>query len=505
MSHISFNQYYTLKPDNGKTLVLSAFPGRNMVNGVEDSFTNIIHPIYAMILSFIDGRDYSDCISEASTELDVPEELIKNFVDMLLDRSTTTMIKNQMGISVFPPYTIVTTNDTRVEKRYSKDFFFFDEVDLRMSRHMSPSTITFMLNNICVTDCVYCYQDKSRKVSCSIPLDRILELIREARSLNVNSIDVIGGEYFLYPYWREVLSELRKYNYNPYLSTKIPLKEDDIKFLSSLNVLDIQISLDTLIEEHLIPSLKVKKGYTLELMHSLNLLDRYNIPIRIHSVLTKYNDTIEDMASVFSFIRKIKNIKSWHIVKGDPSLYPRAPYSEIEIQPQHLNRIIDYLESIDKQGYLQIKYPERVVDDDTDKNDGALIITDEENNNLKKKLDKFFQRSFCSGLFSSLYILPDGNVTMCEQLYWNNDFIVGNVMSQSIEEIWNSDKAKSLFFIKQTDIPEDSKCHTCNYFNQCRNLRQICYREVIRKYGTTKWYYPDPNCPFNQEIETTKQ
>lgn len=86
---------------------------------------------------------------------------------------------------------------------------------------------------------------------------------------------------------------------------------------------------------------------------------------------------------------------------------------------------------------------------------------------------------------------------MCEQLYWNKNFIVGNILSQNIAEVWNSEKAKSLYFIRQDSIPKDSRCSTCQYFDNCRSIRQVCYREIIRKFGKDKWYYPDVNCPFS--------
>lgn len=91
---------------------------------------------------------------------------------------------------------------------------------------------------------------------------------------------------------------------------------------------------------------------------------------------------------------------------------------------------------------------------------------------------------------------------MCEQLYWNKDFIIGNIMENSIEEVWNSPKAQSLFFINQKDIPSDSRCSTCSDFIKCRETRQVCYRDIIKKYGATKWYYPDVKCPYT--ARTTK-
>lgn len=47
-------------------------------------------------------------------------------------------------------------------------------------------------------------------------------------------------------------------------------------------------------------------------------------------------------------------------------------------------------------------------------------------NEINKR--KFFSRSYCSGLFSSLFILPNGKVTMCEELYWYSKFIVCNIL-----------------------------------------------------------------------------
>lgn len=489
MQHIIFNPDYVLKPDDGKALIMAALVGRNSQKGITDSFTNIIHPIYAMILSFIDGQDHDECIRRAATELDVPSDLVSNFVDSITNNPEQVYYKNSDGFSVFPPNTIIAIDTTEIKHRYTPELFEYDRVNLQMGRHKTPSSLTLMFNNICMTDCIYCYQDKTRKVGCSIPLDRILELIHEAYSLHVNTIDVIGGEFFLYKHWREVLHELRKYGYNPYLSTKIPLGEDDIKYLAELNVHDIQISIDSFIENHLIKSLKVREGYAEKLKHSLFLLDKYGIPMMIHTVLTQYNDSIEDMQSIYDIIKNLKNLIDWHVVKGDPTLYPKTDYKNIEISESKMDSIIDFLEKINQQNEVIIHYPSK-----GDFKATAILNSSEENKNALAKA--FFKRSFCSGLFSSLYILPDGLVTMCEQLYWNKQFIIGNVITQTIAEVWNSDKANKIYHITQNDIPKDSLCHTCDKFDICRSVRQVCYRDIIRKYGKDKWYYPDVNCPY---------
>ena len=119
----------------------------------------------------------------------------------------------------------------------------------------------------------------------------------------------------------------------------------------------------------------------------------------------------------------------------------------------------------------------------------------------KKASFNFFDRGFCSGNYSSLFILPDGNVTMCEELYWIDTFFLGNVLQSSLEEIWNSSRALSLFNIKQESVPSDSLCSKCKDFVKCRSLKQVCYKEIIKNYGEDKWYYPDVNCPYTKNVE----
>ncbi len=490
LSYISFNPLYTLEPDDGRALILARLVGRNLLKDIDDSFTNAVHPIYAMILSFADGGEKNQCINAAACYLGVEPKLVADFIESLIDNPNQVYLKSKDGISSFPPHTIVSSSTPQQEKRYDAALFNYDKADVRMKRHFTPSTLTLMVNNVCLTDCVYCYQDKSRVANCTIPIERILQIIHEAKKLHVNTFDVIGGEFFLYKHWKEVLAELTKLGYSPYLSTKMPLSPDIVDTLAELKIRDIQISLDTLIEEHLITSLGVKHGYAQQMIQSLRLLNERHIPVMIHSVVTRHNGTVDDMKSLYEVLCSLPNIIDWHIVKGDPTLYPRRPYSEIEVSDNDLATVSAYLNSLTAEAKFGIRSPQP----------DALAESPAEisNNNQNKTAEEAFfgNRTFCSGLFSALYILPDGKVTMCEQLYWNPQFIIGDVCKNSIAEIWNSEKAKSLFFIKQDDIPTDSLCHSCARFDDCRNLRQVCYREIVKKYGNSRWYYPDVNCPF---------
>lgn len=499
MKYLLFNPNYVLKPDDGKALLMVRYLGRNLVEGIDDSSTFLLHPIHAMILSFMDGREDDLCIHDAAECLDVPVQLVKDFVDKLTDNPNEVLVEiSETTGSHFFPKTIISCEEETLNKRYTPEMFDYTEVKIRLTRHKTPSRITLMFNNICYTDCIYCYEDKSVKMHCQIPFERIIELIHEARKLNVITFDVVGGEFFLYDKWREVLAELRKYDFDPYLSTKMPIGEEDVKLLADLKVHDIQVSLDSLIEEHLIRSIRVKEGYVERMNSFLDLLDKYGIPVMLHTVLTQYNDTVEDMASIYDVLKRHKNIHDWHIVKGEETLYPRTDYTHIEISPIAMKTIADWFGELKKTAAFPIVYPEIPTQETTQQ----LLTQEEEMRKQEKDMESFFSRAYCSGLFTSLYILPTGKVTICEQLYWQNPrFYVGDVMKNSLEEIWNSKESNDLFYLKQSDIPEDSLCHICKDFSKCREGRQVCYREIIKKYGKDKWYYPDVACPYAKCLE----
>ena len=92
------------------------------------------------------------------------------------------------------------------------------------------------------------------------------------------------------------------------------------------------------------------------------------------------------------------------------------------------------------------------------------------------KMSEFEKRNRCVANQSGLVILPNGDVTICEELYWHNSFILGNISKSSIEDIWRSDKAQSLFNLKQEDVSKDSNCSKCDIFSRCRYNKGVCCR-----------------------------
>lgn len=478
MSYITFNPIYILKPNDGSTLLLPKELIRE--NGVVKGGSEfVLHPLHAMILNFVNGEDYNETIEKIAIHLKVDKVLVKKFVDVLLDNPQFVKLRGKALPDSYylPPMTII-SSDKKRKTIYPPEAFLTDKIDIRHKRHISPTNLTLMVNNKCVTDCFYCYADKRKPVDCSISLERLEQLIEEARTIGVKNIDVIGGEFFLYEYWKELLSVLHKNDYYPYLSTKVPLNEEVVKNLAELKIKDLQISLDTLVEEHLSAMLQVKGGYIEKLKKTFLLLNEFHIPLYVHTILTSKNDSVDDMQSVFNFIKSFDNVKEWKLDVAAPTLYRQYAYDIIKPKEHQVDKIINYLKTIEKSGCFDIIYPRKL----------SYIIQE------KDKERQFNNRAICTGNYSNLFILPDGNVTICEELYWHERFIIGNVKKQNLMEVWNSKEAVELYYLSQKEIPKDSKCSRCTIYTECRQGKGICWKSVIKEFGKDKWYYPDPLC-----------
>ena len=111
------------------------------------------------------------------------------------------------------------------------------------------------------------------------------------------------------------------------------------------------------------------------------------------------------------------------------------------------------------------------------------------------RAEAFAKRAFCTANTRNLVILPDGKVTVCEELYDYPEFIIGDLKKQTIRELWTSQKALSLFQQVQSTFPDDSACKNCEDFVECRQGKGVCYKNILKAYGIANWQYPDPGCP----------
>lgn len=489
---ITLNPQYVLKQDDGCVVLIGKKALADADGNFEESVNSVIHPFHAKILSYVNGDEYDETIDRISNDLEIPKDKVKYFIDKIIENENRVGPVYKSAIIGFPRHTLI-KSDYKRPNPYKPSDFNYDHVDVKVKRHMTPSTLTLMTGNQCSTNCVYCYADKRHPVGLQIPLERVSEIVKEAKEVGVIDFDLIGGEVFLYKNWRELLKIFMDNGYEPYLSTKHPLEEDDIKYLSDVGLTHLQISLDSMIPDHLHKILGVKEDYAAKMQHTFRLLEKYHIPVIIHTIINRHNDTKEDLQSIYDFLCSLSNVRYWLPEVVGPSIYAKTDFNDFKPRKEVFSELSDKMEELIKVSKFKII------------NGISKELGDDEEQDFDAKMNTFMSRGLCSGNFSHMYILPTGDVTICEELYWNKHFILGNIKEQSLMDIWTSEKALSLFNVKQEDFPEDSPCRKCEFFKDCRETRQICYRDAIKAYGEDKWYYPDVNCPYAPKpINNTK-
>lgn len=449
-------------------------------NGQDQSVISVIHPIYAMMLSFFNNTELEMAFSQIASFFSIPIGKVRAHMYMLIENPS--LVTN--GSSVFPKNMIVEYKNSMSLHHYKPEQFVYSNPDIKISRLEYPSDIICNVTLRCRTSCFYCYADRKGNEDKQMPIELLEKIMEEAKEIGVYRFQLMGGEVLLYKDWERALRKLAECGFQPHLSTKMPLTEKHIAVFKELNfACPIQISLDTLIKGHLYDILNVKDPYYDQIIHTFDLLEKYQVKYIVNTVVNKRNASLDDMKSLVDFFQGKKYLTKWGMNSAKCSMYIGNSYDTYKAPVEKVREIEQYIVELKNQNYFTFKVL-------------APSPTRDINSYTKEEKERIFnKRNLCSGNLNALYILPDGKVTICEELYWHPRFILGDLHTQTLEEIWNSSKAKNLFFIKQSDIQDSSACKTCEDFTNCKEFLHVCWRNVILAYGRENWDYPGIFCP----------
>ena len=488
---VVLNPDYHFKNDIDRVVLYS---GKQVKDYSSPDWISYLHPMQAQILSvFCEERSLVDQYKKLSFDLNLSIESIAKMIEPYIENETPiyTMFSGQK----IPLPTNVLIESKKKDKNFkyedyqTKDFYC-DNINITPDRlHKAPQSMLFMLTNKCITNCKYCYADRKTKHK-SLSTSKIIEIIEEAKELRMTYIDVIGGEIFCRKDWNIIIKKMVDNNLSPnYISTKVPITEYDIKQLLATGYKNVvQISLDALDDYVLNSIIGTHDGYVEKIKNSIRLLCEYGFTVQIDTILTKLNIKENYLLELFEYIKTIPNLAYWEIRVPEYSIYTPESFTEIQASKKEIDFIGHFIED-------EIKY----------KADFQIYFSDEASHYTYRKgktTDECFHGGACGILQDRLFILPDGKVSVCEQLYWHPQFIIGDLKEQTISEIWNSTKALKLFEMKANMFRNESRCHTCEALSSCNKRHKRCFVKAIKAYGLDNWDYPDPRCIYAPEIHS---
>lgn len=482
------NPHYHLRNDTKRILLFSKFRTDERSS---DNWYGFIHPLQALMLSFFTyRRSLEENILLLNEYFHCKKNEMEHFIMPFIENEGLLSTKWHGQEIVFPKNMLVQASEKDIYLNLKPQNFICYDLDFSGRRlYDAPLSMTFMLTNKCVTNCCYCYADTGSKFAARLSTARICELIEEAGRLPMKCVNLIGGEIFLHPDWAEILKKTVDCHVeSEYISTKMPLTQEIINTLLWTGYKGIvQVSLDSLNGDIISSSLKVSDDYLEEVKNGLLLLDDSGLNYQVATVLTTYNSNLDVMMELYDFLSGLKNIMVWNIVPVHDSLYSKVDdFQSLKPDYNLLEKLFKQLDEISKYSNLDIAFDRGYLHKKYYSDKGG---------------SKNFNGSKCPASNTHFFILPDGKVTICEQLYWHPFFIIGDVNKDGLCAVWNSER--SLYLAKEIwhEISTSSKCFRCKLSKECFESNNRCWADVMKAYGKNNYDYPDPRCEFADKMK----
>ena len=356
----------------------------------------------------------------------------------------------------------------------TKDKFDMKDGDLRLD---APLSLNYNVTTICPFSCLYCYHPLN-EIKPYISLSRVKTVLSQFKECGCESVTLSGGDPMVRQDIDEILEHLHKIDLFYTLSTKSIISNNRIDKLIDKAGLDrIQISLDSSKADIVERVIGAQPGYFHACIKQIEYMLSRGIDVRAKSVLTSYN---ADYLDEYFEMLNILGVKHVQVVgygrsgaRHEDSLFPTA------------DQMKNATESVEN---AKVKYPNMCIVG------GGYSI--QEAKPVGKECPIFEKRSVCNAGRFCVTMLPNGEVTVCEQLPYDKRYIIGDLSKENLMEWWNGETLKRWLSPPSRDIfAEGIACKTCNEDNyvKCHQKYSRCLRFCREYYGSTEM--PDTRCP----------
>lgn len=337
----------------------------------------------------------------------------------------------------------------------------------------NPTVASLCITESCNLDCTHCYQANNGKTMTYEETCAILEQLREHQVLHLT---ITGGEPFLHPQILDIVKYAKLLKFAITLQTNgLLINESFVSTIrESFTKLDyIQVSLEGSTRE--IHNLQRQNGYD-ELLKNIKILIQNEIKVVVNLTPTKYNQS--DIYNTFLLANNLK-------VDGfgaTPLAYLGRGHQAMEPDEEELLR----------QEYLILSHPSPYTQYYGGVSGELLHLASVPC--FKTALVEEYSRSkitgdnhLCKGGSLKLHIGADFEVYPCV-FAQNPDLSMGNLLKQSLKQIWFEDYKNTTFFCKKRTL-QFSKCENCALLFSCHGG---CPGIAFEKYKDIN--KPDPRC-----------
>lgn len=444
---------------------------------------NPIHPTYAILLSMFDGEksydqvleDFFYVTSNENTEenrkfvekqLQVIQDELLAVDELLMEKEKAVSL--QVPMFTFSPEEFIIPQEKIDVRPYDKRIDF-------------PLSVNYNVSTDCSFNCLYCYHPRF-KMDDYLSLDRLNIIFDELRENGCENVTLSGGDPFVRPDLLEILHQLKDRDMNYFLSTKSYLDREVCKRLVDYGGLDrMQISLDA--AEPTLAAFLVggPKDFLEKTIETIENLKQLGVIVRLKCVVNGYNaDHLQEYLKLCEGLE----VDRLHLVLYGKSIWWH--HKDLFPTDEQLEKANDVIEEFRARNTRL-----HVIGGNFDK---TIYVSD----GCPKEEESIFKdRSVCNAGRFGLTLLPNGEISICEQLSYDPEIVIGDVKTQSIKEAWVGEKMMHWLTPPPRNIfSEDIPCYSCeeHVYDKCHRVYSRCIRDSYHYFGSLN--FPDIKCPF---------
>ena len=426
-----------------------------------------LHPLLALVLARLDRGEATEAITaDLAIRLSAPSEGMKEIVD-------DARLCFKAHFKHEGPASFVDLDTGALSDRLAVPGAVFRSRDVVFPRDRAlfPLTLQWLVTRYCNRRCIYCFagavpgvQAKDAKIS----TERVCEILRQAARLGTYNFFLTGGEPLLRDDVYDVLAYALSLGLWPEVISKQFIPGEAATRLAEAGLKQIFLSIDSL-DPATARRMTGVTHYAREIRRTIERLVERGIVVNVKSVLTSEN--IDGIPATVAELEALgvgwvgMDVYSRNLERHSDDLMPSG---------EQLLRLRDWTETFRAESGHGIEVS---FSYDPDRESPAGLGPD---------------CFVCNNGFTSILLMPDGRVSRCDKRLPGNEFIVGDLKTQSVHEAWSS-PAMLESLKPPRSLYQGMLCEQCLQFDTCHE-RGRCYYDAYLTSGTL--FGPQSNCPY---------